>query len=932
MSVSITSTSKFQVKKDIYDTREERDKNKYIKINTNNRYTHFNQTHFTAGDEEQFEQYKNSTTIKKYQNKILLYNNIFNMYTNILNTDINKYKDFSHEDVMNTFRYIFHKFKKGIYVKIENNKLKVFLPFSKNKFVNEWSDKIKIPDNNIHNFLSKISSRENRKFNIKNINKNINTWYSNDSLIRYEYPVSENDTNHSVFKNLLEELCDTLVIPDVEFFLNRRDFPILKKTRTEPYDNMWDDDNYPLVSHDYDKFCPILSMSKTDSYADILIPTWEEWLRVKSFEDKWFNETYSKYPLNFNNNWHTKKPIAVFRGSSTGIGVTIETNPRLKIAYLSSKKLKDGDDDELFLDAGITKWQLRPRKIKKIKELQTMMIENFPFSLVPKLSPEEQSNYKYIIHIEGHVSAFRLSLELNMNSVILMVESKWQLWYSNLLKPYIHYIPVKSDLSDIYDKIKWCKNNDDKCIEIIKNCKNFYDTFLSKKSVLNYFQKVFIEINKISLNKKINIMSPLEIQEILQYENIKNSKENNNTINFLKTKLLFENKLSSIYNFGNIILKTTNDPKKIKENINETFVYINLLNNIKKPYFLNCLNFKKNNNYYDIYLNYVQGIILNDFLKNSYFDIKNFLLILVQVVLIIQELQNNFNMVHNDLTPWNIILINNKNKEKLSWFFNNKIFTIEPEFIPVIIDFGKSSYIYNETLYGIINNYNFSSIHDIIVLLLQTVKTLMIDDNNIKNNISIKLMNFISNTKYTNNITNFNKENIEKILLEKGNYDDISNNKKEGLEHLTPLDFIDYLFKNFTILKEVIKIEEYEVNKDIVKIIIDEIMIEDIVNIKNNIKEPYERYYNEYIYYDSEKINNILSNVSYIKKYKDTIYCIINNYLIGNKVINSHYIESFIIKNLNYLRWIFSLDNTLKIMNKRINIINNIYSNNKIKK
>ncbi len=33
----------------------------------------------------------------------------------------------------------------------------------------------------------------------------------------------------------------------------------------------------------------------------------------------------------------------------------------------------------------------------------------------------------------------------------------WKMWFSHLLKPYIHYVPVKSDLSDLIEKIQWCR-------------------------------------------------------------------------------------------------------------------------------------------------------------------------------------------------------------------------------------------------------------------------------------------------------------------------------------------------------------------------------------------------------------------------------------------------------------------------------------------
>ena len=83
-----------------------------------------------------------------------------------------------------------------------------------------------------------------------------------------------------------------------------------------------------------------------------------------------------------------------------------------------------------------------------------------------------------------------------MNSVILLVESEWKIWYSHLLKPYVHYIPVRKDLSNIYRQIKWCKNNDDKCKQISINARKFYETYLQKDGILDYMQKIFIDIKK----------------------------------------------------------------------------------------------------------------------------------------------------------------------------------------------------------------------------------------------------------------------------------------------------------------------------------------------------------------------------------------------------------------------------------------------------
>ena len=110
------------------------------------------------------------------------------------------------------------------------------------------------------------------------------------------------------------------------------------------------------------------------------------------------------------------------------------------------------------------------------------------------LTPDKLVKFKYIIHICGHVSAYRLSFELSLGSVILLVDSEWRLWFQHLLIPYVHYVPVKSDLSDIYEQIKWCKDNDDKCSEIVNNARLFYETYLNKESILTYLQNLLFAL------------------------------------------------------------------------------------------------------------------------------------------------------------------------------------------------------------------------------------------------------------------------------------------------------------------------------------------------------------------------------------------------------------------------------------------------------
>ena len=836
----MTTTSGFQVKPDFYITKELCIESSKKKIQTNPRYKNFNQTHFTAGDEEQFIEYKyeiNGTeeNINEDITDNLFYHlDQFNIWSG--------YCDLETSSVLNTFRYIFNKFKKGIFVKILNNELKVFLPFSNANFINEWSHNIKFDSFDIFKYVSEI---EGYRFNEKNINDFKNTWYANNCLLRYEYPIYEGDTNVSNIKNMLEELCEKRQIPDIEFFLNRRDFPILTKNKSEPYYDLWDSYNYPLVSHDYDKYIPILSMSKTDLFADILIPTHEDWSRIQYVENKWFCKSYRSCDEDkFEIKWEDKQNIAVFRGSSTGTGVTVDTNQRLKIAHLSYLKKIDESDNLPYIDAGITKWNLRVKKLMNSPELKVIDIRSLPFGLVPYMSNEDQCKYKYIVHIDGHVSAFRLSLEMKMGSVILLVESEWKMWYSELLKPFVHYVPVSNDLSDIYDKIRWCKNNDEKCKEIVSNAKKFYEMYLQKDGVLDYMQKLLFDIKKQTGNYYYNEISPLTLQLEKEKEIIKEYcsfpkmskiikkvslpkierchgllKGIHNLINYFKFngKLdemlskddnIFKNKNINIqkYSFAtdsnfSFVFKSATNEKKVKENLHETFVGLTCINDLLKkiPNFSYVFGIDDKNR---LITEYIDGKIFLEYIKSDEFNVDEYVFILLQICLTLHVAQSHCGFIHYDLTTWNIIIQRFENEVDIDYVIDDKIITVRTNIIPILIDYGKSSVIHNFEQHCFVNMYKYSSCQDIISILVTSLYQILTDKNITKTEFNdiLKIANFLSKTGYRRN-TFFNSRDLKSFLRNAKKYSNILNDNKHELEKIKPMDLFKFLIEKFNKLK-----------------------------------------------------------------------------------------------------------------------------------
>ena len=379
-----------------------------------------------------------------------------------VNSKLSFYKK---RNFLHMLNYMFFHMGMGVYVMIKDNQVAMFVPFANMGFKNNWSDSIRFK-RGIHNI-----DEFNKKHNIRDkVFVDPEKWTANNCLIgnqkaRNGWPFSAGRL--ITMKRLLDELCKKHTIKDVEFFLNKRDFPVLKKDLTEPYHHIVNSKEKQLKQHRYDSYIPIFSMCSSPEYADIMFPTDDDislYFNQGSLKD--FDKI--KKPK-----WETKQNIAMFRGTATGCGVTPKDNQRLKLAKLS-KKLDS-------LDAKITSWNRRPKKIMG-GPVDIIDPESLSFSLGGKVSLAEQMKYKYLVQVDGHVAAFRLSWMLQSGSTILMVKS-WddlQIWFQPMMKPWKHYVPIKANLSDLKEQLEWCQNNDSECKKMAENCQKLYEKYAKR--------------------------------------------------------------------------------------------------------------------------------------------------------------------------------------------------------------------------------------------------------------------------------------------------------------------------------------------------------------------------------------------------------------------------------------------------------------------
>ena len=460
-----------------------------------------------------------------------------NIYKDMVNGKLPSiYKSIDLESTHQTLLYMFNKLQKGILVGIEDNKLKVFLPFYNKKWSNDYIDKLYFNEKDRKNLeklkklmdkstpsqanlndireLMKLGRDEVSKFYKSRGNRNSylldrTKWLANDCMVVNHYPIKSKMTHGGgEYFYLLSEVLKHREVPDTVFFISYRDIPVLKNDKTEPFDMLYTKyqmggskspkSNKLPTEYSKTQFIPICTPTTGKEYANIPIVESEtiQIISNKLFPKKCDN-SYTKEKLkDIVRDWSKKKNVAVFRGGATGCGITVDTNKRLKVADLSV-------DHADILDAGITDWNARTKKTPNGGVLDLIDEKSFRFGIADKKSRKEMSEYKYVVHIEGHSAAFRMGYELSLNSVMLFVPGKYEVWCNQFLKDGVHYIAIKEDLSDLIDKIKWCLKHDAECKKIAGNAMKFYETYLTKDGCLDYMQCVLHQIGSIMSPKFI---------------------------------------------------------------------------------------------------------------------------------------------------------------------------------------------------------------------------------------------------------------------------------------------------------------------------------------------------------------------------------------------------------------------------------------------
>lgn len=260
------------------------------------------------------------------------------------------------------------------------------------------------------------------------------------------------------------------------------------------------DDDYTLLIYFFNKYNKYILFLNGDKQN---LPNLKKFKYLKSCEN--FPYITKTRPINCKNNiisllrlerhwknvdkiksldipFEKKKNVCIWRGTTTG---SVD-NKGNRFDLINKWFNKDK-----FIDVGFNFISQKQNNYKKFLK-KNLNIKNY-------------LKYKYLISVEGNDVASSLKWMLSSNSIVLMPKPTTVSWFmEDHLIPYVHYIPIKDDWSDLKDKYIWCENNKKKCLIIINNANSYVNKFINEFRT-GYANKIMYKISEIySQNIKFN--------------------------------------------------------------------------------------------------------------------------------------------------------------------------------------------------------------------------------------------------------------------------------------------------------------------------------------------------------------------------------------------------------------------------------------------
>jgi hypothetical protein len=134
--------------------------------------------------------------------------------------------------------------------------------------------------------------------------------------------------------------------------------------------------------------------------------------------------------------------------------------------------------------------------VKDLSNQQAMKDSGGEFSMTAKsMDRKEMAQYKYFVDIGGGSGTSWLSTiaVLAMPGLLFHHETTMKDWYYGEIQPWVHYVPVNIDLTDLHEKFEWAQSNPAQAEIIAKAGQDFAAGTLAENYIKTTHERFFRE-------------------------------------------------------------------------------------------------------------------------------------------------------------------------------------------------------------------------------------------------------------------------------------------------------------------------------------------------------------------------------------------------------------------------------------------------------
>lgn len=161
----------------------------------------------------------------------------------------------------------------------------------------------------------------------------------------------------------------------------------------------------------------------------------------------------------------------VWRGATTGRFIRAEPDaPPYSARYHVHRLAGEG--------AARADWDIGYSLVTRPQHLVDVPLETIHAATRPHLSMTQLLGSKFLLVLEGNDVSSGLKWILASQSVPVMPTPTVESWACEaMLRPFVHYVPVASDLSDLAEVHAWCRDNDAACRDMARAGQVFMAAF-----------------------------------------------------------------------------------------------------------------------------------------------------------------------------------------------------------------------------------------------------------------------------------------------------------------------------------------------------------------------------------------------------------------------------------------------------------------------